>query len=166
MTIKIQKLFILLLLINILPVNFVQAGEMKSEDDIKREISFLAKKMLDISGEDSYALESPASTKPYIGICTSIDQQGMAITCVTPGSQADKSGLKTGDIVSKMNAVNLLNDDASKSKHAYKEIINNMSIGEEIVFTVHRENQTLPITITVGSVSHPAYSCNISKKVE
>ena len=49
------------------------AGEW-TEEHIMREIAYMAKKLLDMSGKESIRLESPAFDKPFMGICSEVYQ--------------------------------------------------------------------------------------------
>ena len=42
----------------------VLAGDDHSEEDLLREVSFLAMKLLEMSGKDSYVVQSEALVKP------------------------------------------------------------------------------------------------------
>lgn len=141
----------------------VFAGELSTEEEIKHEISFLAKKLLDITGKDSYVVESPAVIKPFLGVCSSFSPQGVTITCVTPGSGAAQGGLKTGDILSEINNKNLLNPDEEKVKEAFHLVIKTMQSGDVLKLTVFRGKETMILKPIVGSVSHPAYLMEINR---
>jgi hypothetical protein len=68
-----------------------------SEEELRHEISYLAKELLDLSGEDSITVEQPAFMKPFIGICSEVLPEGVKLTCITPKHNAAKAGLTTGD---------------------------------------------------------------------
>lgn len=139
-----------------------QAGEY-SEKEIKLEISYLAQKLLDMSGKDSYELSSEAYMRPFIGICSEITEGGLKLTCVTPGTQAHKNGLKTGDVVSQMNDVVLQGSDLMVSKKAWFKIVENMKTGEVIKMKIKRGTETLTQEVTVGAISHPAFTLKVNK---
>ena len=151
------------LLLVFLLASTAHAGDKYTEEGIKSEVGYLAKELLDLSGKDAYTLESPAYTKPYLGVCTSISEQGIALTCITPGSQADKAGLRTGDIVTEMNGISMRNSDEKKTKHAYFEIVKKMQTGEVIKMLVKRDGEISKISATVGEMKHPAYTLTIKR---
>jgi len=140
-------------------------SDKKSEtEDIMREISFLAKKLLDISGEDSMMVSSPPVRKPFIGVCSSIKSAGIKLTCITPESQADKNGLKTGDIVTSINGVSMAESDIDEDvKHPYWGITRNMQTGDVLKIRLIRGGQTLNIEVTVGSLIQPAYELKVNR---
>lgn len=160
---NIKKLILLPIILSSVAMGSASAGEEYSEEAILLEISYLAKKLLDMSGKDTYTVEQPAYTKAFIGICTSINEQGILLTCVTPGTEAENAGLRTGDIITSMNGVSVLDSDTKKTKSAYYEVIHNMEIGDVIKMTLVREDKTLNKDVGVGQLSHPEYSCTVKK---
>jgi len=158
------RVVLIVLLTLLAKAPMVLAGEYHTEEEIKHEISFLAAKLLEISGKDTYFVESPARLLPFIGICTSISEEGIAITCVTPGSQAEKGGLVSGDIVTELNELSMLNEDEVKTKRAYSDVFKTMKTGDDIKLKVQREDKILQLDLTVGSVDHPAFNCEINNK--
>lgn len=134
-----------------------------NEEDIKREISFLAKKLIDMSGEDSVVIESAAVVKPFIGVCSSIQRNGVKLTCITPESQADKNGLKTGDVISAINGISMSEQENKDRMHAYWGIVKSMSTGDVLKLDVVRGGAELKLEVTVGSLSHPAFTLEIRR---
>jgi predicted metalloprotease with PDZ domain len=141
----------------------VLSGDEYSEKHLTSEIGFLANKLLNLSGKDTYSIEVAPYEKPFIGICTDIKQQGLVLTCVTPGTQADKGGLKTGDIVTQIKGLNLVNADDKRTKRAYYSVVETMKTGDVIPLTLSRNGELMQLDIEVGAVSHPGYSLKISK---
>ena len=139
------------------------SGDEYSEKHLTSEIGFLANKLLNMSGKDTYSIEVAPYQKPFIGICTDIKQQGLVLTCVTPGTQAHKGGLKTGDIVTQIKGFNLVNADDKRTKRAYYGVVESMKTGDVIPLTLSRNGEIMKLDIEVGAVSHPGYSLKISK---
>ncbi|NND82010.1 MAG: PDZ domain-containing protein [Gammaproteobacteria bacterium] len=146
-------------------LTFAFAGE-SSEEDIKREVSYMAKKLLDMSGQDSYTVEQPPMVKPFIGICTGMKPEGIQLTCISPDSQAAKAGLKTGDLVLSMNGVSMASqaDHKEAADSGYWSIVKKMKTGDVLKFKVLREGKQQDINVAVGSLSHPGYKLVISRK--
>jgi len=138
------------------------AGEW-TEEHIMREIAYMAKQLLDMSGKDSVRIESAAFDKPFIGICSEILTKGVKLTCVTPGTQAAKAGLQTGDVVIQMNEVSLANEDLAVTKKRYYKIVESMQTGEEIKLVLVRDGNQMARMVTVGSLSHPAYVLEVDR---
>lgn len=91
--------------------------------------------------------------KPYIGVgFQTIDSalaqiqgvpQGAFVRQVVSGSPADKAGIQTGDIITKLNgqALNDTNDLVS--------IINTLKVGQKVSVEVYRDGKTVTLTITL-----------------
>ena len=163
MNMKIKNLSVIAIVTGAIFTTMAFGGDEPSEEDIKLEISWMAKKLLDMSGKDSYTIESPAVLKPYIGICSDVTLQGIAISCVTPGSQAEVGGMRTGDVVTSMNGINLVNSDIEKIKKDYYGIVKTMKTKDVITMKINRGGESKVLKITVGSLSHPAYTLKITK---
>ena len=135
-----------------------------TEEDIMREIAYMAKELLDMSGKESIRLESPAFDRPFMGVCSEpLSDKGLKITCVTPGTQAAKAGLLTGDIVLQMKGQNLVDDDIAVIKERYYKIVKAMKTGDDIEMVLNRDGKTVEVTVTVGALSHPAYVLEVNK---
>ncbi|MFT5574204.1 MAG: putative metalloprotease with PDZ domain [Cryomorphaceae bacterium] len=141
-----------------------------SQAEIEWELSYLAKRMLDLKGTDSYTLERKAVTKPFIGICSDVNKSGVAITCITPDSQASKSGLKTGDLLIFLNDVSMANQDEhgkddgkDDGKPSYWSIVKSMKVGDKLKMGLLRAGEPVTIDVTVGTLHHPAYRFEIGK---
>lgn len=130
-----------------------------SEEELKYEISFLAKKLLDMSGEDSITVEQSAFMKPFIGICSDVSTNGIKLTCITPGHNASKAGLKTGDLITAINNI----DMTSSNKSAFYMLTKSMKTGDELAIKLLRKGNQKVIKVTVGSIGHPAYSLTVKK---
>lgn len=136
----------------------------KHQDEIKYEISFLAKKLLDISGEETITVSQDPIRKPFLGICSEITPGGVQLTCVTPGHNAKAAGLQTGDMVVELNGVNLVSSKMDEIKEAYYHQLMNMKTGQSMQFKVYRGPEELEIPVTVGEINHPGYIMTIKRK--
>lgn len=161
---KILKLSILPALILCLGTPGYSGDHLDSEKYIKLEISYLMRKLLDMKSVDAYQISSQAYTKPFLGICAEPSDGGITLTCITPGSQAFLSGLKTGDLVTKINGQSMLLASGVKTKKAYFGLVNNMQAGDVLKFEVQREDETMNIGVTVGKMHHPSFDCTVSKE--
>ncbi len=135
-----------------------------SEEELKLEISFLAKKLLKVSGESEITVSQPASDKPFLGICIKIIESGVLLTCITPGQNAEAAGLKTGDIVTAIGDSSLVGIDEKKGKDSYHNIVNNWKIGDTYTFKIIRNGKNLDVEATVGAIKHPAYTITVSEE--
>ncbi len=135
-----------------------------SEEELKHEISFLAKELLDISGEDSITVEQPAFMKPFIGVCSDVFAKGVKLTCITPGHSAARAGLKTGDLITAINDIDMTGANRDKQNKKYYSLVKKMKTGDKLVMNLIRKGKEQVITVTVGAVSHPAYTLTVKKK--
>ncbi len=140
----------------------VHAGD--SKEELMDEVSRIAKKLLDLSGEDSITIKAPAVEKPFIGICPMVQENGVKLTCITPDSQADKNGLKTGDVITAVNGQSLKKSSKkSKKNQAYWTIMHEMKTGDVLKMEILRSGNIVNLDVTVGSLSVPAYELKVSK---
>ena len=134
------------------------------KEELMNEISFLAKKLLDSSGKDTLVLKSPSVMKPFIGVCSKIIPIGIELTCISPASQAQKGGLKTGDVIITMNGFSMAQTpNKSEKDNPYWDIVHNMKTGDNIKMGLLRGGKNIEMEITVGSISHPAYELKITR---
>ena len=135
------------------------------KQEIMTDISFLAKKLLDMSGEDSIVVESPAVMKPFIGICSKILNIGVELTCINPASQAQKGGLKTGDVMLSINGIDMSAETNRKEKdHPFWGIVNNMQTGDILKIVLSRGGEQMTFDVSVGAISHPGYELKVTRK--
>ncbi len=144
---------------------YSKTGDYKSKkEDIMLEISFLAKKLLDMSDEDEIVVKSPAVLKPFMGVCSMVNDNGIKLTCITPASQAEKFGLKTGDIITAINGLSMaVPEQTHTDKHPYWKVVKSMEIGSLLKMNVLRDGQQQKINLIVGSLTHPAYELKVSR---
>lgn len=136
-----------------------------SEEDLKHEISFLAKKLLDMSGQESITVDQPAYMKPFIGICSDvIIRKGIKLTCITPSHGAAKAGLKTGDLVIAINGVDMTKMDSNDDESGFYRLINSMKTGDVLAMKLLRNGQEKSFDVKVGSIDQPAYTLTVKKK--
>ncbi len=134
------------------------------EEELKNEISYLAKQLLDISGEDSITIEKPAYMKPFIGICSDVLSKGIKLTCITPGHNASKAGLKTGDLILSVNDIDMTGSVKDEHDSAFYKLTRTMKTGDKLTMKLIRKGKERTIDVTVGAVSHPAYTLIVKKK--
>ena len=134
-----------------------------SAEDLRNEISFLAMKLLDISGEDSITIEQAGYMKPFIGICSNVTPKGVRLTCVTPGHNAFKAGLKTGDLITSINEIVMTQSDKAGSKKAYYGFVKAMKTGDSLAVTFMRKGEERSVEFKVGAVYYPAYTLTVKK---
>lgn len=136
------------------------------ESELRNEISFLAKKLLDKSGKNELTIEHPAVKKPFLGICGEPGHHGVLLTCVTPGHNAHKSGLQTGDMITSINAVSMLGQRSGKhdsKKSAYMAMMNKMKADQVLKLILLRQGKEIEKNVTVGVLKQPSYTLIIKR---
>jgi len=170
---KIASIRLRALLIGLVISSVGVASHAGSVDELKHEISFLAKKLLDKSGKDNITVKQAAIKKAFIGVCPEPTAKGIHLTCITPGHSAAKAGLQTGDLVVAIDALSMVTNRAEKQWHkgskkrghydAYHQVFDNLKTGETLAFKILRGGKEMTVMVTVGAISHPAYTMTISK---
>ncbi|MBI4632080.1 MAG: PDZ domain-containing protein [Chloroflexi bacterium] len=106
------------------------------------------------------------TTRPYLGVQFEIItadlakteklsvESGAIIRDVIASSPAEKAGLKTGDVISKVNDVTL------DKNHSLADLVTSYKVGDEITLTVLRGNETLTLKATLISQSSPQRNFN------
>ena len=145
-------------------MNKLSSNGLSSQDELKNEISFLAQKLLDDSGKDTISISQDPYMKPFIGICSSVEPDGVRLTCITPGQSAEAAGLRTGDLVVKLNDIKLMARDLNAVKRDYFGLIAEMKAGEILSFTVYRGAVEKVIDLKVGELSQPGYTMTIHRR--
>lgn len=136
-----------------------------SEDELRSEVSFLAQKLLDNSGKDELTIEQPAIKKPFLGICGEPGHNGVLLNCVTPGHNAHKAGLKTGDIILSINGVSMLEKRSHdhESKSPYYEMMGKMKVDETLKLILLRRGAEITKSVKVGALNQPSYTLIIKR---
>ena len=106
------------------------------------------------------------TTRPYLGVQFEIVttdlakteklnvDSGAIIRDVIANSPAEKAGLKTGDVISKVN------DTALDKTHSLADLVTSYKVGDEITLTVLRGSETLTLKATLSSQSAPQRNFN------
>ena len=97
-------------------------------------------------------IEKGYVAKPYIGLgVADVSEEsqrygipaGAAIQNVVEGSPAEKAGLQLGDVITAV-------DGKAMTSSELVSFANQTTVGQELVFTIYRQGQTMDITVTVG----------------
>lgn len=135
-----------------------------NEDDLRNEISFLAKKLLDKSGKDELTIEQPSVMKPFLGICGEPGHRGVLLNCVTPGHNAYKAGLQTGDIITSINGVSMLGQRShSHQMNVYYKMMNAMKTNDVLKLVLMRRGKEVSQDVVVGALNQPSYTLVIKR---
>lgn len=92
--------------------------------------------------------------KPYIGVSYEIITKDIAsvrnlpegayIRRVLPGTPADSGGLRSGDVITKMNGEDLNEENTLAS------VLNKYKVGDKVELEINRDGKTLKVKITFG----------------
>ena len=138
--------------------------EWMHEKEIRSEIGYFAMKLLEMSDKDEISLSQEPYTKPFLGVCSEITENGVKLTCITPGHNAGKAGLRTGDMVIELNGNNLISTNTKKVKKDYYDVLMNMQTGDVLNMKIMRGSEEMEFKPTVGKLMQPGYDLTIYRK--
>ncbi len=109
-------------------------------------------------GLDKEEDQAALARKAWLGVSTQVissdlaevlgipGQKGLRVTGVYPNSQAEKAGLKEGDLLLKLDGEEI---NASRPEHAdvLVEAVRQMSISGEVILDIHRGKESLSIKV-------------------
>ena len=72
-----------------------------------------------------------------------VNQTGCYVLSVTKGSNAEKAGFKTGDLITKVNS-----EEVSNSNDVEK-VLNDFNVGDEVEFTVYRSGKSVKLNLVL-----------------
>lgn len=102
-------------------------------DDLISNGYVTGRPFLDIRSEDINSL-----TAEYYGL-----PKGVSVRFITPGSQAEKSGLETGDIIVSLNGISIFTAEQLNT------VLEQYSAGDTILLTVYRPDEALQCEIPI-----------------
>ena len=73
--------------------------------------------------------------------------EGVVVYSLTKDGPAHRAGLKKYDVITACNGITAAENDA------FVDLVQQMKVGEEAVFTVWRDGETLEITVTIGDLN-------------
>ena len=148
-------------------VTIMLSFQLKAEqtiEDIEKEIAYLAKNLLELTGKSSYTLTKEKTFQPMFGACFSINELGIKLTCITPDLDPQKKGLITGDIITKINDLSFVNKDIKASKKQFQKFITSMNPGDKLVVNYITQNQqNKSVIIVVAKVDYPDFKLTVSQ---
>jgi serine protease Do len=93
---------------------------------------------------DTWEVLAQGAESPYLGVQGEVDGKNCKITLVSPGSPAEKAGLKTNDIIAKFDG---------KQVKDFEDLVNRVQRcrpGQEVRLEVRRGEERVPVTVVVG----------------
>jgi len=94
--------------------------------------------------EEDRIIELRGMNKAFLGVSTEKSERGAVIMEVTEGSAAEKAGLKTGDIITKINDIKI------ESPQALTDAIGKFKPEEKIKVGYLRDGKSAELTATLG----------------
>jgi len=100
-------------------------------------------------GATKDVIEDEILMETYIGVSVkdATDPEGALLSAVEKGGPAAKGGLKDGDVVT------MINNQKIDSSDDLAKMISKADAGDELIFTVYRQDETLDCKVTVGERS-------------
>lgn len=132
-------------------------------EDIEKEASYLAKKILEVTGEKQYTLEKPPTFKAAFGACLEVTEHGVKLNCITPDLDPQKKGMAIGDVITSINGLGFVSGDKLLSHKRLHSIIDHMKPGDILQVTFNREKQQKTVDIEVGKITHPGFTFKVSR---
>ena len=153
----------LILILATIMMSFQVMAE-KTVADIEKEIAFLAKNLLELTGQNSYTITKEKTFQPMFGACFNINGQGIKLTCITPDLDPHKKGLLTGYIITKINDISFVNKDLQVSKKLFQKFITGMNPGDNLAVNyINHNQQNKSVVIVVAKVDYPGFKLTVSQ---
>lgn len=129
-----------------------------ARDELARAAKELARATAQLEPNSSRARAFEFVTNPRramlgVGVDTGPERNGelhgVLVTAVTPGSGADKAGLKSGDILTSANGKSLVTKKGEKPKPERKlvELMSTLSPGDKVDLDYEREGKSAHVTV-------------------
>src|SRR2546422_10766413 len=102
-------------------------------------------------------IETGHVNRPFLGVTyNQLDETaaaanglvvGAVVTAITPGSPADRAGIKVQDVITKVN------DQSIDDQHPLKDVLRQFAPGTRVTITVYRGGKSQTLQVTLGT--HP-----------
>ena len=141
-----------------------------SEDEqimlIKEQLEFLALKLLKITDSKEYVVNHKGHELLVFGACGNGIKQGIKVNCVSPGSAAEKMGVKSGDIITEVNGAKLDNLPIKAATSLYYTVIDARKDGDVIRITYLQNGQLKNESGVIKGYYSPGYTFSVTVKPE
>lgn len=131
--------------------------------DIEKELSYLAKQLLKVTGEDSHTISQQPSAKASFGACFKVVSRGVKLTCITPDLDPESKGLMIDDVITAINDIDFTTSDQFEKHQRLHQITDNMRAGDVLKVHYTRAKQSLYTEIVVGELKHPGYTFEVTR---
>lgn len=129
---------------------------------IKKELEFLATKLLKMTGEGQYTISHEGHERTIFGACGDATAQGIKISCVTPQSTAFRMGLKTGDTITMFNNIDLKSSKLESKYELYSNSIKQLKNGDKVTILFERAGNIKKVTNVYESFYSPEYVFSVA----
>jgi len=145
--------------------------EVKQAEDeqimlIKEQLEFLALKLLKITGSEERIVNHKGHELLVFGACGNGIKQGIKVNCVSPGSAAEKMGVKSGDIITEVNGAKLDNLPIKEATTLYYNVIDALKDGDAIRITYLQNGQLRNESGVIKGYYSPGYTFSVTVKPE
>ncbi|HYT87258.1 MAG TPA: M6 family metalloprotease domain-containing protein [Gemmataceae bacterium] len=90
-----------------------------------------------------------ARSPGYLGVHVKNDGSALTVSEIQPGSPAAQAGVRTGDVLVKVDGAVLSGPDA------LREVVQSKAAGEKLSLTLRRGEEALDVTVTLAATSRP-----------
>lgn len=150
-----------LLLAFYLPVHAGEESCNCTVEDIEKETSYLAKKLLELTKKDQFVIEHEKSMETIIGFCTDVTVHGIILTCITPDLDPFKKGMLTGDKVLRIDEYNFVNNTLQASDKAFRQMKAQIKPGDLLTIEYIRDDELKEVKIQVSEITHPGFRLEV-----
>lgn len=131
-------------------------------EDIEKEVSYLAKKLLELAGTEEYTIEKPPTSKAIIGACFEVTKSGINLTCITPGLSPQEEGLITGDVIVEINEINFVRENMESSQSALDKLVKNIKNGDILRMGYKVGSSVKYVDIEVRQLTSPGFTFKVT----
>jgi S1-C subfamily serine protease len=86
------------------------------------------------------------------------DKDGVLVAGVTPGGPAEKSGLRSGDLITALNGTALTRDGESSPVHKVIRLMHDVNPGDEVAVEYEREGKKAVATVVTEEMSPSSFA--------
>lgn len=156
-----NTLLFIMLLIVYLPVYSGEKSCNCTVEDIEKETSYLAKKLLQLTKKDQFVIEHEKSMETIIGFCTEVTTHGINLTCITPDLDPFKKGMLTGDKVLRIDEYNFVNNTLKASQKAFDNMKAQIKPGDLLTIEYIRDDELKEVKVKVSQITHPGFRLEV-----
>ncbi len=130
---------------------------------IEQEIALLAKKLLSVTGKESYTIDKKGKSVTFIGGCFEARDGGIQLTCVTPGLDVQNKGMKSGDLITAINGISFDNNSKENNQLKFSKLTKNIKPKDVFKMTYLDENkQLIQVDVVVSEIVFPSFNLTVT----